>query len=310
MKILKQIQNAAIVFCLMCLSSHAFAFQEAKQNETPVGPTPAQDSLEASITPVVPSKKSKSAKKKKKQPTLLENVLKQSIEKAQFQPPTQDQLRAFETRLIATLALKDDWQQSEPEWEAAGWQLHFDKDSGYLVIAEADQQRSGRGVYAFRIQSKTKLVLQAPHRFFDRRTGTIVADLFQQHDVRAAAWNTVHRKQVDVAHSSRHFINAFTRAMIAHDSTTTTVQLHGFANDKKTGASKLADAIVSDATRFPGRQARIVTMELKESFGREAIRLYPLEVRELGGTKNAQAKLLRSLGTSRFLHVEMNADFR
>ena len=231
MKILKQIQNAAIVFCLMCLSGHAFAFQEAKQNETPVGPTAVQDSLEASVTPVtpvapvVPSKRSKSAKKKKKQPTLLENVLKQSIEKAQFQPPTQDQLRAFETRLIATLALKDDWQQSKPEWEAAGWQLHFDKDSDYLIIAEADQQRSGRGVYAFRIQSKTKLVLQAPHRFFDRRTGTIVADLFQQHDVRAAAWNTVHRKQVDVAHSSRHFINAFTRAMIAHDSTLSLIHI-------------------------------------------------------------------------------------
>jgi hypothetical protein len=40
------------------------------------------------------------------------------------------------------------------------------------------------------------------------------------------------------------------------------------------------------------------------------VRLYPVEVSELGATTNQQARLIREYGTGRFLHLEMGAELR
>ena len=68
--------------------------------------------------------------------------------------------------------------------------------------------------------------------------------------------------------------------------------------------------IVSDTTRFPGRLARNTAAEFKTTFGKTHSLLYGVETRWLGGTKNRQAALAHDMGSARFIHLEMNQEFR
>ena len=142
------------------------------------------------------------------------------------------------------------------------------------------------------------------------KRGSSHRKLFTEHDCRAAAWNTVHRKQYDLAHRRNHFINAFTRALIKFDSETVIVQLHGFANENQKGSAATAEIILSDTTQYPGRLVRTVAVGLKQNFGTQWVRLYPLEVSRLGGTQNEQGCVARQQGSVGFLHIELNKNVR
>ena len=59
-----------------------------------------------------------------------------------------------------------------------------------------ENEQRGRGIYAIRLKSTSDILLQAPHRFFDERTGRIARKLFVENDIRAVAWNSIHRSKV------------------------------------------------------------------------------------------------------------------
>ena len=88
------------------------------------------------------------------------------------------------------------------------------------------------------------------------------------------------------------------------------MQVHGFENDKQKGVARVAELIVSNATKYPGRIVREASLRFKENFGSDHVRLYPLEVRQLGGTKNEQARVVYEMGSVGFLHLELNKKFR
>ncbi|MEM7454233.1 MAG: hypothetical protein AAF456_07745 [Planctomycetota bacterium] len=239
----------------------------------------------------------------------LRELLKESIQQANVVVPNPDDLNRFSGLIEETIRSTDPLSLRD-RWRESGWLLHEDPDSNIVVIAEHPDARHGRGIYAFRLRSDSQLILQAPHRFYDRRTGTIVRKMFLENDVHAAAWNTVHREQVDVAHESRHYLAAFTEAMMRVDDELAVIQLHGFANKSRSANARNAKVIVSNSTRFPGRLARDVAISLKEEFGVEQVLLFPLEVSELGGTTNAQASIVRGTGNPNFLHLEINSELR
>ena len=191
---------------------------------------------------------------------------------------------------------------------ALGWKLTELADHGIVVITEDTGQRRGRGMYVVRRDSQSNTIIQAPHRFFDKRTGVIARKLFAENDVYAAAWNSSHRKQIDVAHEQKHHFNAFMNALTDRD--TKIIQLHGFESESRSGSIQSTDIILSDSTRFPARFAMQTAIRLKELLGKKAVRLFPIDVNELGGTKNSQAALLRNAGFHRFLHVELDTDYR
>lgn len=240
----------------------------------------------------------------------LKKLLEQSRAPANFRSVETADVKQFESLLAKTLNLGVECAQTKDGWDQLGWQMRFDVETGILVLIEADDQRQGRGMYAFRVNSKSSLVLQAPHRFYDSLTGIIARKVFEESEVRAVAWNTVHRKTIDIAHTHRHYINAFSRVVLDWDKGIVIAQLHGFSNGNKTGAAKQASIILSDSTRHPGRKVRDAAFKLKESFDRGSVKLYPIEVSQLGGTTNAQAAVAYASGAKSFLHVEMNADFR
>ncbi len=242
----------------------------------------------------------------------LDELLTQSIGQAGYEPSTKEELSRFEQRMLRTLEQTSTPLELEQGWSEDGWQLIYWTYNGqsFAAICEQEHELRGRGFYVIRFNSNSNLVLQAPHRFYDMGSGTIVSALFQENDCQAAAWNTVHRKQFDLAHRRDSFLNAFTRAILKFNDESIVVQIHGFENDKQKGPARSAQLIVSNATEYPGRIAREASIRFKENFGRDNVRLYPLEVRQLGGTKNEQARVVYEIGSVGFLHLELNKNFR
>jgi len=241
---------------------------------------------------------------------VLKKMFQDSIVDSRLRLPDEERIANFKDLIVKTLGSQSVSLELSQQWDQEGWECRSVVDSSLIVVAEKSNQRWGRGIYAIRTDSNSQIVLQAPHRFNDAKTGVIARKIFQEHDVWAVAFNTVHRKELDLAHCDRHYFNAFTEAVVALRSNSVMLQLHGFTNAKKTNAGKSASLIVSDTTKFPGRHARRVAEEFKFNFGKSHTRLYPIETRWLGGTNNHQANLMQQLGSTGFLHLEMNPPFR
>ena len=193
-------------------------------------------------------------------------------------------------------------------WERLGWELIELPNHKIVVVREMPGRLHGRGMYAIRRDSHSEYIVQAPHRFFDERTGIITRKLFAENEILAAAWNSSHRNRIDLAHEQRHYFNAFMTALA--DESTKVIQLHGFESQNRNENLQTTEVILSDSTRFPARHALQTAVRLKELLGREKVRLFPVEVNQLGGTKNSQAARLRNMGLYKFLHVEMDSDYR
>ena len=240
----------------------------------------------------------------------LRKAFEQSISTPQVRLPEEANVKAFE-RLVEKTLLQDSVDlELQSAWRDEGWEMKRLGTSDVVVVREPAEQNFGRGMYVFRMNSQSSIVLQAPHRFNDTWTGVIGRKLFTENDVRAIGFNTAHRKQLDLAHCDRHYFNAFTAAVVTEVDQASIIQLHGFTNDDKTNAGRTAEMIVSDTTRFPGRLARNTAAEFKTAFGKSHSLLYGVETRWLGGTKNRQATLAHDMGSPRFIHLEINQNFR
>ena len=85
------------------------------------------------------------------------------------------------------------------------------------------------------------------------------------------------------------------------------LQLHGF--DAESRGVDGPSVVLSDATRSPAQWVEAAADCLGEALARRTA-LYPRDANELGGTSNAQAKLLRALGSRSFLHLELSLELR
>ncbi len=230
-----------------------------------------------------------------------------------YQPATAEELARCEELFAHTLRhpessnLADDWQQ-------LGFWLSplvvHDRPHMWL-LNESPQHKRGWGCYVICPERLPGMVLQAPHSFSDRYTGNVALRMFADGTFAAAAWNTVPRKNVDVAHTTDHPFAAFTRALIRVYPAAYVVQVHGFSQDKRrTTTGTNADLIVSNGTYAPSLSIRRFAVMLQSDFPFGQIQLFPTEVQELGATSNIQGNILRHAGSNRFMHLEMSQDLR
>ena len=99
-----------------------------------------------------------------------------------------------------------------------------------------------KSLYAFRQSLPQPIALQAPHSFQEYHTRQIVLDMMLEASVAAAAWNTVLRliKQygatinADLSLQEYSFFKAFSRAFAIHYANGRVLQIHGFAQQKRT----------------------------------------------------------------------------
>lgn len=243
----------------------------------------------------------------------LSALLAQASQDGHYEPATRAELRQAEAlfrqmfqRDMSPARLRDPWR--ELGFDLAGVEMG---GQTIWILREVPEQRRGRGFFALRTGAKLPIALQAPHSFFDTHTRQITRKLFQESQVTAAAWNTVHRKRSDLAHTRDSHFSAFTRAFITAVARPLVVQLHGFAPAKRRSpAAGSADMIISGGTRLPPPWARQAAAAWAQQFAYGAVRFFPFEVDELGGTTNAQGEIVRAAGRDGFLHFELSRSLR
>ena len=188
----------------------------------------------------------------------------------------------------------------------------------FLAVREPAGSRKGQGFYVFRHSRATPIVFQAPHARDDLLTGPLAAKLFRESQAAAVAWSTAPRSAVvkgsrvtaDLAHLPESFLGSFTRAFAAEHPKGIVVQLHGFdGEERRSPDSPGWPIVVSGGTRLPPPWLLDTAAGLERALGHR-VAVYPRDVEELGGTTNAQARLLHSLGHSGFIHIEMDLDAR
>jgi hypothetical protein len=183
---------------------------------------------------------------------------------------------------------------------------------GIVILHEKEDHKRGRGFFLFRpgSESPQPVLLQAPHCGDDRFTGTIAMKLFLEQPVRAAAFNTVKRKQVDLSHRYDTQFQVLNDEFARVFPTGGIIQLHGFAVGKrKSAAGKKAGIIISNGTRNPPPVLKEAAKCLEQKTNAR-VYLYGVNILELGATTNSQARSFAAMGFHGFIHVEMSLLWR
>ena len=185
---------------------------------------------------------------------------------------------------------------------------------GVVLLRERESSKRGGGAYLFRIASKSRLFVEAPHTFFDEGTLPLACELFQRSLAHALFIETAHRYKsaiatedggfpADVAHSSDSLYQAVTEGVMRATPNARVVQLHGFAARDADASIVLSSGEKSKSTLVDRAQARLVDV-----LGKGVLR-FPEESVELGATTNVQGDAVRRAG-GEFLHVEIVAPLR
>jgi hypothetical protein len=223
-------------------------------------------------------------------------------------------LAAVESAFVETLRASSATERLIARWRSLGFEVDFLGDgcrNPVWVITEAKGAKRGRGFYAVRKGPRTwSQGIQAPHSRDDLHTGAIAASLFSEFPFSVGAWNTVDREQVDLSHTYVSVYQAFMRASSRHAARGGFAQLHGFdVSRRATAEAARADVILGDGAARPAPRVVAAAATLSELLKARA-KVYARDVRELGGTTNDQARLLRTLDAGPFLHVEMSLTTR
>ena len=189
----------------------------------------------------------------------------------------------------------------------------------YIALYTAENRRLGWGAYFIRERTDSSILLQVPHQFYDRHTAKFALAHLRNSNLKALNLNLVpryyknsadKRYNADLAHRKDNLFLSFARAFSSHYVAGYVLQLHGFSKDKrKTLAGKSADIILSNGTSWITHPIN----KLQPCFSQLAswhVKRYPLDVGELGATRNETGKTLRQLSHLNFIHIELSAVVR
>ncbi|MDP4547379.1 MULTISPECIES: hypothetical protein [Gammaproteobacteria] len=229
-----------------------------------------------------------------------------------FQSIDGQRLRSLEVLFSEWLAAARSF--TEGERIVDGFQVS-EMGEGIQRLSDIDDRGWGHFFHASQRSSST--LLQAPHQFYDLRTGKIAMALFERGVGKALAMNSAHRytygkslAETDWAHVPVSPLNAFTRAFMNSQPDAIVVQIHGYAEkNRKSPASRQADVIISSGQRWPHPKMLSLAACLQQTTDWQILR-YPLDVGELGGTTNVQGQLMNSLGNPQFIHLELSSRLR
>lgn len=243
----------------------------------------------------------------------IDSLRRETRQQDVFAMPSGQELAA--TRNVFEAMMADRLPTSQ-DLDAAMLELRVGRD--FTATVDTQAAPAGRGLYVLR-RDGLPLLFSAPHQFKDLDTGLLAALMTEEQGALGVAFNTAPRDLPiagggglsDLGKLDATHFNAFHLAFRAAYPAARIVQLHGFARDKRRSeAGRAADVIVSNGTRRadPGAIALADCLR-RAGFG---ARLYPNEVRELGGTRSATLAALMGDGApaGTFLHIEISRELR
>jgi hypothetical protein len=217
-------------------------------------------------------------------------------------------------------------QQAAAKLETTGYEIsEYSGPEGHWLILQAKGDFAGAGYYMYRTgKLDSELVLQAPHAIFDVHTDVLTKGVFASLPVRAAYFSDYQRyggksdkpsdKQYgrhspyDLAHNPDTLFQDLTIQWMLKRPRTVVVQPHAFA--LSTVGGEAVDMIVSPGSKKNTSPVfEQMVKGLKEAFPGCTIKIYPNEIRILGGTTNLQGKAVRAAGGD-FIHIELSKTMR
>ena len=116
-----------------------------------------------------------------------------------------------------------------------------DRAVSYLLRAKNTIQK-GWGLYAFRVDSTSNVVIEAPHPLYDKRTPSVALDIYRALDARALLIAGAHRNanrdgSADVAHAPESIFQSVHMALWQElqSGRAIILQIHGFHTSKHDG---------------------------------------------------------------------------
>jgi len=112
------------------------------------------------------------------------------------------------------------------------------------LLRENKPIEKGWGLYVFRMDSKSNVVIEAPHPRYDMRTPSVALDIYRALSARALLVAGAHRnanadKSSDVAHAKQSIFQsvhlALTQEIQAESGNVVVLQIHGFHTSKHEG---------------------------------------------------------------------------
>jgi hypothetical protein len=244
-------------------------------------------------------------------PKLLEEARRGGAVRGAYVPPTDAETSGMSRAMNALASGRED--EAKKEAAQIGFRVvDVPEMAGVAALVEGERRRGG-GAYLVRRGSTSKLVVQAPHTFFDEGTLPLGCAFFEQSKARALFVNTAHRNKgapngenggADVAHLPHSLFQSATEGIVLVLGASSVLQLHGFDN-------RPMKVVVSSGEPRPGiEHVARVAKELDAIVGGGVAR-FPEDPgsEELGAKTNVQGKLVRARG-GLFLHIEMRRDVR
>jgi hypothetical protein len=124
---------------------------------------------------------------------------------------------------------------------------YVDRGDNYAMsylLREQKPIQKGWGLYAFRVDSTSNIIIEAPHPLYDKRTPAVALDIYRALDARAlliagAQRNANRDKSADVAHAPQSIFQSIHLALSDEIQTSEEdviiLQIHGFHSSKHEG---------------------------------------------------------------------------
>ena len=229
---------------LLLLAIMMFSFVSCTPRSNPVHPIPLPS--QPPLTPVVEAVADTVKGSFRNQISLLENNMPRA-ESESYVPPTQEEQADFGE--LTSVIVENDLARAVELAVKNNYQINYyvDRGDNYAVSYLLREQRpiqKGWGLYAFRLDSKSNIIVEAPHPLYDKKTPNVALDIYRALDARAlliagAQRNANHDGSADVAHASESIFQSVHLAL-SHEIQTAAgdviiLQIHGFHASKHEG---------------------------------------------------------------------------
>ena len=190
-----------------------------------------------------------------------------------------------------------------------------DDNAVSYLLREQKPIQKGWGLYAFRVDSTSNIIIEAPHPLYDRRTPSVALNIYRALDARALLIAGAHRNansdgSADVAHTTESIFHSVHNALSQEINIATRkviiLQIHGFHNSKHEGYPQ---AVFGFGEKLQGSEL-ILAKTLESAFSAHRINVgvctgYVWQ--DLCGTTNVQASVTNG---GIFVHIELDEKLR
>jgi len=197
---------------------------------------------------------------------------------------------------------------------------YVDRGDDYAVsylLREQKPIQKGWGLYAFRVDSTSNLIIEAPHPLYDRRTPTVALDIYRALDARALLIAGAHRNanrdgSADVAHTTESIFQSIhetlSQEIQADAGHIIIIQIHGFHTSKHDGYPQ----VVFGLGEKPQPKEVAIAQRIKDALSEQGISAdlctgIESDLQDLCAETNAQGSVTDE---GAFIHIELDEKIR